>query len=112
MLDVRIKIAGGLLLGVLSLPVTSEAARAAPATEILYACDDGQRLVVRQAGDLAFVQFIDRSYQLRRKHSDIGEKYESQNAALIIDGRTAVFVAADRLQLGQCVEASRTASSK
>lgn len=112
MFDTRIKIAAGLLFAILSLLGTAQAAHATAATEIRYACDDGQRLVVRQSGDLAFVQFIDRSYELRRRHSDIGEKYESANEALIIDGRAAVFVAADRLQLGQCLEASRTASSR
>ena len=111
MLDRRIRIGASLLFGILSVIATADAANAAPAIEIRYACDDGERLIVRQSGDLAFVQFADRSYVLRRRHSDIGEKYESANEALIIDGRSAVFVAADRLQLGQCLEASRTASS-
>lgn len=112
MADRRLTIAAGMLIGVVSLLSAAQAAHAAPAAEIRYACDSGQRLVVRQAGDRAFVQFIDRSYELRRSRSSIGEKYESANEALIIDGRAAVFVAADRLQLGQCVEASRTASAR
>lgn len=110
MLDTRIKIGASLLLGIFSVLGTAKAANAAPVTEIRYACDDGQRLVVRRSGELAFVDFIDRSYVLGRRNSDVGEKYESANEALIIDGRAAVFVAADRLQLGQCLEASRTAS--
>jgi hypothetical protein len=36
----------------------------------------------------------------------LGERYSSANAALVIDGSFAVFVAGDRLQLGKCVEAS------
>ena len=112
MLDTRIRIGATLLLGILSVLGIAKAANAAPATVIRYACDDGQRLIVRRSGDLAFVQFVDKSYELRRRHSDIGEKYESAKEALIIDGRAAVFVAADRLQLGQCLEVSRTASSR
>lgn len=112
MFDNRFRIAAGMLIGVVSVLGGAQAAHAAPATEIRYECDAGQRLVVRQAGDRAFVQFIDRSYELRRRHSSIGEKYESANEALIIDGQAAVFVAADRLQLGQCLEASRTASAR
>lgn len=111
MLDARTRIGVSLVIGTVSALGAEKAANAAPATEIRYACDGGQQLVVRQSGDLAFVHFFDRTYILRREHSDIGEKYESANEALIIDGRSAVFVSADRLRLGQCVEASRTASS-
>lgn len=112
MIGTRIRIATGLLVGVLSLLGCAHAAQAAPVTEIRYACGGAQRLVVRQSADRASVQFINRSYELRQKHSSIGQKYVSPTAALIIDGRAAVFVAADRLQLGQCVEASRTASAR
>ena len=112
MMDTRVKLAAGALLAIGSLLGIATEAHASPITEIRYACDSGQRLVVRQSGNLASVQFIDRSYQLERKRSDIGQKYLSPTAALIIDGSAAVFVAEDRLQLGQCLEASRTASAR
>lgn len=111
MIDSRIKIAAGLLTGVLSLIATGPAAHAASATEVRYECDSAQRLVVRQSGDSAIVQFIDRSYLLKRARSSIGEKFLAPTAALIIDGKSAVFVAEDRLQLGQCIEAARVASA-
>lgn len=112
MIHGRAKIAAGLLVIVVSLLGTGRAAHAAPATEIRYACDEGQRLVVRQSANLASVQFIDRSYELREARSSIGRKYLSPTAALIIDGPSAVFVAEDRLQLGQCLEASRVESER
>ena len=56
------------------------------------------------------LQFIDRNYRLRRKSSSLGEKYISKSAALIMDGKSAVFVAEDRLQLGRCIDAIPLAS--
>lgn len=109
-MELRTKIGTGLLIGIVALLGTAHAAAAAPVGETRYACDDGQRLIVRQFGETASVQFIDRTYQLNRKRSSIGQKYISPTAALIIDGPAAVFVADDRLQLGQCFEANRMAS--
>lgn len=105
MTDRRAKIAAGLLAGVLSFLAVAQAAHAAPVTETRYECEGRQRLVVRRSGDLAAVQFVDRSYLLRRARSSIGQKFIGLTAALIIDGTSAVFVAEDRLQLGQCFEA-------
>lgn len=107
----RIKIAAGLLIGIASLLGSANAARAASVTETHYACDGGQRLIVRRSGTSASVQFVDRTYELKRRHSNNFEKYAAPGAALIIDGDSAVFVATDRLQLGQCIEASRIASA-
>jgi hypothetical protein len=103
----RVRIAAGLMLGVLSLLGGAQAV-AATAVEIQYACDGSQRLTVRQANEAADVRFIDRTYRLNRKSSNLGERYSSANAALAIDGSFAVFVAGDRLQLGKCVEVSRS----
>ena len=103
----RVRIAAGLMLGVLSLLGGAQAV-AASTVEIHYACDGNQRLSVRQAKDAADVRFIDRTYRLSRKPSNLGERYSSANAALVIDGSFAVFVAEDRLQLGKCMEASRS----
>lgn len=111
-MDMRIKVASGVLLGVLSLLGTAQAADAATVTEVHYACDEGQRLVVRESAQFASVQFIDRTYELKQKRSSIGRKYISPTAALIIDGASAVFVTEDRLQLGQCTETSQEASEK
>ena len=104
MKDMRIRIAGGLLLTVVSVLGTAQVHAAAP-TPMRYACEARQNLVVQRDGHIARVSFTDRSYELRRKPSDIGVKYESPTAALIIDGPSAVFVAEDRLQLGACTEA-------
>jgi hypothetical protein len=66
--------------------------------------------VARGRADSASVEFIDRTYRLQRKASDLGVQYIAPKAALIIDGPEAVFVADDRLQLGRCVESSSLAS--
>ena len=111
MMDSRITVGAALLFGVLSTLGIGRAAVAHAATiEVRYACQPSQNLVVTRSGDSATVQFIDRTYQLRRKASSIGEKYVSGTAALIIDGKSAVFVADDRLQLGTCVEALHVAA--
>ena len=75
-----------------------------------YTCEPRQNLVVARSGDTATVHFIDRTYELRRKASSIGEKFIAKDAALIIDNKSAVFVAEDRLQLGTCVEAMHLAA--
>jgi hypothetical protein len=82
------------------------AAAPAPAKTTRYLCDSHQHLVVRRTANSASVEFIDRTYQLQRKASDLGVQYIAPKAALIIDGPEAVFVADDRLQLGRCVEAN------
>jgi YD repeat-containing protein len=107
--DKRVKLAAAILIGVLSL-LGSVQAHAASGTAVRYACDAHQNLVVERSATRAVVQFVDRTYELRRKPSSIGQKYLSPTAALIVDGASAVFVAEDRLQLGQCVEARLTAS--
>ena len=111
-MDTRIKVAAGILFGIFSLLGTAQAARAAAVTEVRFACDEGQGLVVRESAQSASVVFIDRTYELRQKRSSIGRKYISPTAALIIDGTSAVFVAQDRLQLGQCIETSQVASAE
>lgn len=78
---------------------------------IRYACEGRQNLVVERDRDRAHVNFIDRSYELKRRPSSIGIKYGSSTAALIIDGHSAVFVANDRLQLGTCREALPVAAA-
>jgi len=107
----RIRVAAGLLLGVLAVLGTAQVHAAAP-VPIRYACGEGQNLVIQRDRTSAHVNFIDRSYELRRKPSSIGVKYISPTAALIIDGQSAVFVAEDRLQLGACTEALPIASAK
>ena len=109
-MEIRIKIAAALLLGVVSLLGTAHAAHARPA-EVRYACDDGQQLIVSEAGPSASVRYTGRTYELERKRSSIGRKYLSPTAALIIDGPSAVFVADDLLQLGQCIEVAQTAAA-
>lgn len=111
MRDTRLKVAAALMFAVFSL-LGAGHALAAPAatTSVRYACQPKQSLVVMRSHDTATVRFNDRSYELRRKASSIGEKYIAKDAALIIDGKSAYFVADDRLQLGTCVEAMRLAA--
>jgi hypothetical protein len=111
MKETRLKVATALLLAVLStLGVGHAAAATAAHSMVRYACRPAQNLVVTRSRHTATVQFIDRTYELRRKASSLGEKYIAKDAALIIDGKFAVFVADDRLQLGTCVEAMQVAA--
>jgi len=102
MIEMRVKLAVGLLVGVSS----AHASAATPTKTTHYLCDSRQHLVVRRTADNASVEFIDRTYQLQRKASHLGVQYIAPKAALIIDGPEAVFVADDRLQLGRCVESN------
>lgn len=111
MTDTRIPIAAGLMSGVVAVLSLAAAARAGTATETRYACDGAQKLVVRQTANMASVDFIDRSYLLQRARSSTGQNFLAPNAALIIDGQTAVFVAQDRLQLGKCLKVRLAASA-
>jgi membrane-bound inhibitor of C-type lysozyme len=103
--DTRVRVAAGLLFAVLATLGSAQAAPAATSAStvsVRYACDAHQMLTMQRSRTAASVQFVGRSYDLQRKRSSIGEKYVSPTAALIIDGVSAVFVAEDRLQLGQC----------
>jgi len=112
MTDSRIVLAAIAIAAATTGGAQAASARApAPATEARYQCDAAQHLVVRRTADRASVEFIDRTYTLQRKASDLGIKYLAPKAALIIDGPEAVFVADDRLQLGRCIQASQTASA-
>jgi len=110
MIKMRLNIAVLIAAGAATLLGPVESAAAAPAAKAThYLCDSHQHLVVRRTADSASVEFIDRTYQLQRKASDLGIQYIAPKAALIIDGPEAVFVADDRLQLGRCLEASSLA---
>ena len=69
-----------------------------------FACPASESLTVHRDGVTAYVQLAGQTYQLKRKQSSIGDKYISANAALIIDGDSAVFVADRVLDLGTCIE--------
>lgn len=114
MKDTRIKIAAALLFAVLSTLGAGHAAAAAAApfgSAKRYICTPAQNFVVTRSKAAASVQFTNRRYELRRKASSIGEKYISGEAALIIDGKSAFFVAEDRFQLGTCVETMSLAAN-
>ena len=77
---------------------------------VQYSCGRQDILIERDRSS-ARVTFQKRSYLLSRKPSDIGEKYLSSAAALIIDGRSAVFVTDEVTDLGKCIEADPMASA-
>lgn len=70
-----------------------------------YTCDAGGSLAVRRNAAFASVSVGGKAYDLQRKRSSVGEKYLSADAALIIDGTSAIFVADRNLDLGTCTEA-------
>jgi hypothetical protein len=99
------------LLSVFSM-IALDPAGAATRTTTRYACEGGLDLLVERDANRAHVRLAGRSYELRRKPSSIGAKYLSEAAALIIDGRSAVFVGGDPLRLGTCNEVAPEASTR
>lgn len=85
---------------------------AAVPSPVRYACLASEDLSVRRNPSTAHVDYAGRTYQLQRKRSSIGDKYVSANAALIIDGNSATFVAEDLLDLGTCTKAVPVASTR
>ena len=80
------------------------AGASAATTPMRYTCSADKHLTVERNASVARVSFDGRSYDLHRKHSSIGDKYLSTDAALIIDGPSAVFVTGGNLDLGSCVQ--------
>jgi len=87
---------------ILLFPTACATAAATAAADLLYQCEGGEAFTVRDSGSAAVVRFADGDYVLQRKRSSLGRRYASPDAALIIDGETAVFVAEDRLDLDDC----------
>jgi hypothetical protein len=61
--EMRIRVAAGLLLGVLFV-LGSAQAHAASSAPIRYICEGGQNLVIQRDRAAARVNFIDRNYEL------------------------------------------------
>ena len=101
----RMQIAAGMMLTLAAAP-SSASVPAARASAKRYICGTQQEVVIKRNRSRARVEFADGSYDLRRQRSEIGQKYLSPAAALIIDGHSAIFVAEDRLDLGTCSEAA------
>lgn len=100
------------LLVALSVAAAGKAEPLSPAgTRVQYTCSGQQDILIERDHSLARVTFGARSYVLARKSSDIGQKYLSRSAALIIDGPSAVFVADDGTDLGMCMETVPVASA-
>ena len=68
----------------------------------VFKCMDGSGLTVRYQQQTATVLVDGRSYELLRKPSNIGERFTSPLATLIIDGEFAAFVADDLHDLKGC----------
>lgn len=86
-------------------------AQAAPRS-VRYACPESADLAVQRNASSASVNYAGRRYELQRKRSSVGHKYASPNAALIIDGNSAIFVAEDVIDLGTCTKAVPVAFSR
>jgi Membrane-bound lysozyme-inhibitor of c-type lysozyme len=67
-----------------------------------FRCRDGSELTVHYHQQTATVLVGGHSYALWRKPSNIGERFSSSRATLIIDGDFAAFVADDLHQLRGC----------
>lgn len=104
--DLRIRLAAGLLLGVAAL-LGGTQAFAADSLEVQYRCGGTSELVIRRTHAVADARFEERTYRLHRKASSLGERYSGANAAIIVDGATAVFVAGDQVRVHSCVESGR-----
>jgi hypothetical protein len=104
---IRINLAAGLMFGVLSFLGTAQAF-AANRAEVRYSCDGDRGMVVSRSRSIAEIHFIDRIYWLDRRRSSLGERYSSADAAFIVDGTSAAFVAGDHPLIGKCVEVGPT----
>lgn len=102
---------GALLIFAARAALGSAEPNAPPPSAMQYTCSGRQNLVIERDRVSARVTFANRSYVLQRKRSSVGEKYLSPGAALIIDGRSAVFVADDGTELGNCTETLPVASA-
>ncbi|QIK95471.1 hypothetical protein G7076_02290 [Sphingomonas sp. HDW15A] len=108
----RLWIAAGLLIAVLSVLSGVQVLAAEGAPGVRYICKSEQGIVVTRTGDKASVRSADRTYELRRRPSSIGVKYGSANAALIVDGTDAVFVVEEPLYVQTCSQALPMASAR
>ena len=68
----------------------------------VFRCRDGSELTVRYQHQTATVLAGGHSYALDWKSSDVGKRFASSRATLIIDGDFAAFVADDLDDLGGC----------
>lgn len=105
MKNARIKLAAGLMVGVVAVLGSGNGAAAAVSPgAIRYECMPAAQLVVASSETTASVRFGDRAYELQRRPSSLGRKYASELATLIIDGSSAVFISEDGLRLNDCVQ--------
>lgn len=86
------------------------AGQAAPAP-VHYSCSPSDALTIAHDRSTARVSYAGKTYDLRRKRSDLGLTYLSGKAALVIDGNSAVFVSDDHFDLGTCVKGVPLASA-
>jgi hypothetical protein len=71
-------------------------------TAEVFRCRDGSELTVQYQQQAATVIAGGHSYVLRRRPSNIGERFTSPLATLIVDGDFAAFVADDLHDLRGC----------
>jgi hypothetical protein len=67
-----------------------------------FLCETGQRLDVLYGTAMAEVRISERIFRLDLKPGSLGERYTDEEATLIVDGDTAVFVSADGMDLRKC----------
>lgn len=84
------------------LPACSSSSIAEPVHPSAYECAHGQILHVHNGEEHAKVDFLDRHYELARNSSGLGLKYSSDDATLVIDGDSAVFVDHRSIELQTC----------
>jgi hypothetical protein len=75
-----------------------------------FRCADGRSFLVERDARTATVLFSDMRYQLPRRHSSIGLRYDSGEAALMIDGDFAAFVTETVPDLHDCHQARGAAA--
>lgn len=68
----------------------------------VFRCRDGSELVVHYRPQAATVVAGGHSYELARRPSNVGERFASPQATLIVDGESATFIADDLHHLRGC----------
>jgi len=68
----------------------------------VFQCNGRRSISVHYHKKSVTVRALDRSYELLAKSSNLGTRFSSAKATLIIDGEFAAFVADDLLDLDGC----------
>jgi hypothetical protein len=92
------------------LAACSSSSVAEPRRPITYYCAHHNVLQVHAGVKRARVEYLNRHYELAYRSSSLGRRYTSNDATLIIDGDSVVFVNHRNMDLQTCHAVTSSAS--